>query len=94
VGVPLDPIVTAEWAGCYKPRPEPYRLALRELGLEPRQVLFVAGSGYDLPGAAAVGLPVYWHNRRGLDAPPGAPEPVRVERSLLPLAEVVVAGGC
>lgn len=92
VGVPLDPVVTAERAGSYKPRPEPYRLALDELGLEPHEVLFVAGSGYDLVGAGGVGMPVYWHNRRGLDAPPEAPDPLRVERSLLPLVEVVRGG--
>ena len=92
VGVALYPVVTAERAGSYKPRPEPYRLALAELGLAPHEVLFVAGSGYDLVGAGGVGMPVYWHNRRGLDAPPEAPDPVRVERSLLPLVEVVRGG--
>jgi 2-haloalkanoic acid dehalogenase type II len=93
VGVQLEPVVTAERAGAYKPRPEPYRLALRELGLQPHEVLFVAGSGYDLVGAGGVGMQVYWHDRRGLEAPPEAPEPLRVERSLLPLAEVVRGGG-
>lgn len=92
VGIPLDPVVTAERAGSYKPRPQPYRLALGELGLEPGEVLFVAGSGYDLVGAGGVGMPVYWHNRRGLDAPAEAPEPLRVEGSLVPLVEVVRGG--
>src|SRR3989304_812506 len=40
----FDLVVTAERAGAYKPDPRPYRLALETLGLDPRQVLFVAGS--------------------------------------------------
>jgi HAD superfamily hydrolase (TIGR01493 family) len=38
VGVPFDVIVSAERAGFYKPDPAPYRLALSELSLEPREV--------------------------------------------------------
>ncbi|CPP30312.1 haloacid dehalogenase [Bordetella pertussis] len=36
---------------------------------------FVAGSGHDLFGTAAVGLRTCWHNRLGLARPQGAPEP-------------------
>jgi len=68
-------IVTAEEAGYYKPHPRPYELALERLGVSATQALFVAGSGYDLFGTAAVGLPTYWHNRMGLAAPPGSPAP-------------------
>ena len=55
LGVPFDVIVTSERAGFYKPRPEPYRLALNELDLDPKEVLFVAGSGFDLIGTSKVG---------------------------------------
>src|SRR3954464_12624185 len=54
--VPFDCLVTAERAGFYKPDPRPYELALRELGLPAQQVLFVAGSGFDLIGTGQVGL--------------------------------------
>jgi len=37
------------------------------------EAAFVAGSGYDLFGARAVGLRTYWHNRVGLKRPAGAP---------------------
>ena len=86
-GVPFEVIVTSERAGFYKPRPEPYRLALRELGLEPREVLFVAGSGFDLIGTSKVGLDTYWHNRVGLQRPAPAPPPMREERSLAGLRD-------
>ncbi|PUA20659.1 HAD-IA family hydrolase [Glaciimonas sp. PCH181] len=76
VGVPFDIVVTSEQAGFYKPHPRPYELALEELGLPAEQVLFVAGSGYDLFGTAKVGLDTFWHNRIGLTSPAGAPAPM------------------
>ena len=77
-----DVVVTAEEAGCYKPDPRPYRLALAKLGIEAREAAFVAGSGYDLFGTSTVGLDTYWHNRVGLARPDGAP-PAAVERPTL-----------
>ena len=68
-----DCVITAEEAGCYKPDPRPYRLALAKLDVAPQDAAFVAGSGYDLFGTSAVGLRTYWHNRVGLAQPDGAP---------------------
>lgn len=89
--VPFDCIVTAERAGFYKPRPEPYRLALEDLGLPAQRVLFVAGSGYDLIGTQRVGLATLWHNRVGLAAPPGAPAPAAESRTLRPMVDEFLA---
>jgi 2-haloalkanoic acid dehalogenase type II len=86
---PFDAVATAETAGFYKPCSEPYRLALRQLGADPARTLFVAGSAADVPGATAVGMPVYWHNRAGLPAV-GAVEPMRTEHSLTPLLTLVL----
>jgi 2-haloacid dehalogenase len=63
IGVPFDAVVTAEAAGAYKPRPEPYRLALDRLAVQPARALFVAGSPADITGAAGTGMHVWWHNR-------------------------------
>ena len=82
VGTPFSVVVTSERAGYYKPHPRAYRLALEELGLAPERVLFVAGSGFDLIGTAAVGLPTLWHNRAGLARPPQAPVPLAERRTL------------
>ncbi len=86
VGVPFTVLVTAERAGYYKPQPQPYELALRELRVEPPRCLFVAGSAYDLFGTAKVGLPTWWHNRANMIAPENAPAPLvcRDELSTLP----------
>jgi 2-haloacid dehalogenase len=82
IGVHFDVVVTAERAGFYKPHSRPYQLAIGELGVTAGETLFVAGSGYDLFGAAKVGLDTYWHNRVGMAAPEGAPPPM-IERPSL-----------
>jgi 2-haloacid dehalogenase len=88
LGVPFDVVVTSERAGFYKPDPAPYRLALKELKLEPGEALFVAGSGFDLIGTGRVGLDTYWHNRVGLQRPAAAPAPLHESRSLAGLPAV------
>jgi 2-haloacid dehalogenase len=90
IGVPFATIVTAERAGWYKPDPRPYRLALAELAVAPGDCLFVAGSAYDLVGAAAIGMPVFWHNRIGMTAPDDAPAPLAHHTTLYPLAAMLL----
>ena len=87
-GVSFAAVVTAEQAGFYKPRPEPYKIVLAKLGTAPARTLFVAGSAADVPGAKGVGMPVYWHNRMGLAAVSDA-VPDFTERLLTPLLEIV-----
>lgn len=86
LGVPFDAVVTAEAAGAYKPRPEPYRLGLEAIGLDAARTLFVAGSPNDIAGADRVGMPVFWHNRRGFDLTGGA-RPLVEHDSLAQLIE-------
>jgi 2-haloalkanoic acid dehalogenase type II len=87
-GMRFAAIVTAESAGFYKPRPEPYRAVLRSLGTAPARTLFVAGSGADVPGAKGVGMPVFWHNRMGFQ-PVDAAQPDFQAASLEPLLKLV-----
>ena len=89
VGVPIDLVVTAEEAGYYKPHPRPYRLALERLGHDALEVLFVAGSASDVPGAAGVGMPVFWHNRMRLPAVDVGVTPLDVADSLAPILTLV-----
>lgn len=91
VGVAFDTIVTAEAAAAYKPRPEPYRLALERLGLPAERVLFVAGSRYDILGAGGVGMPVWWHNRIHMDRG-GMPAPLAEHDRLTPLLDALELG--
>lgn len=73
-------VLSAEDAGCYKPRPEIYRLACDRIASEPLETLFVAGAAYDARGAAAAGLRTVLVARRSAleSMPPG----VRVVMSL------------
>jgi 2-haloalkanoic acid dehalogenase type II len=87
-GGPFAAVVTAEQVGCYKPRPEVYRATLAALGTPPEQTLFVAGSAADVPGAKAVGMPVFWHNRMRL-APIDGARPDFMEETLQPLLELI-----
>ena len=85
LGVRFASLVTAEAAGFYKPRPEPYRAMLAGLGTDPARTLFVAGSPADIPGASGVGMPVFWHNRAGLPPVDDAARPLLVADTLEPL---------
>jgi 2-haloacid dehalogenase len=84
LNVPLDVVITAEASGAYKPRPEPYALALQRLGLPAGRVLFVAGSRYDIAGAGRLGMPVWWHNRVHMSRG-DMPAPLAEHDTLLPL---------
>ena len=87
-GAEFKSVITAEEAGYYKPRPEPYRALIAALGTLPERTLFVAGSAADVPGARQAGMPVYWHNRIGRPAIAGA-VPDFEERSLERLVDIV-----
>ncbi len=89
LGLSIPTVVTAEEAGYYKPDPHPYRLALERLKYCPENVLFVAGSAADVPGASAVGMPVFWHNRRHLSPADSRVSPLFVSDTLWPVLELV-----
>jgi FMN phosphatase YigB (HAD superfamily) len=66
LSVALQTVVTVEEVGYYKPHLLPYHLALHRLQCAAESGLFVAGSSANVPGASAVGVSVFWHNRRRL----------------------------
>jgi len=89
----FDEIVSAERAGIYKIEPGAYKAGLAALGeSDPSRVLFVAGSAHDVPGAGAVGMPVYWSNRFSDQVPPNAPAPLRNASNLLDLPLLLAQG--
>jgi 2-haloalkanoic acid dehalogenase type II len=89
IGVAIPIVVTAEESGYYKPQPRTYRLALERLGCEAEEVLFVAGSASDVPGATNVGMPVYWHNRIHQRPADEKIKPRYESDSLLPLLDLI-----
>jgi 2-haloacid dehalogenase len=52
----FDAILSAQFAGAYKPAPETYLTAARLLDVEPGELMLVAAHPWDLAGARAAGL--------------------------------------
>lgn len=63
-GLPWDCVLGAETARAYKPMPEAYQAACRQLALQPEQVLMVAAHNADLKAAKAQGLATAFVPRR------------------------------
>jgi 2-haloacid dehalogenase len=70
----VDAVLSAQFAGSYKPDAQVYLTALDLLECRPEDAAMVAAHGSDLEAAAAVGLrPIFV--RRPLEWGPGAPPP-------------------
>jgi len=65
----FEAVVTAESAGFYKPDARIYAAGAKAMSAAPDEILFVAGSPFDVVGADAAGLAVVWHNPAGLSSP-------------------------
>ena len=61
----FDHVFASDHAGKYKPHPAIYALPSRALGLQPNDILHVAGSGNDVIGCKHAGLACAWTNRSG-----------------------------
>jgi len=64
-GISFDYIFAADQAGAYKPSPQLHNLPLKQLSLNGKDVLHVAGTVHDVIGTKAVGLTCVWSNRSG-----------------------------
>jgi 2-haloacid dehalogenase len=85
-------VITAEDSGWYKPSPSAYEAGLAALGTTPERTLFVAGSPFDVVGAASTGMRVYLHDRLGL-ASGDVRAAASVVHDTLHLLPAIVAGG-
>lgn len=64
----FDSLVDSGDVQTYKPRPEPFRLALEQLGATPENSLYVGDEFLsDVVGAKSVGMSAVWVNLRGND---------------------------
>lgn len=86
LGKLLDRVLSVESAGVFKPHPSVYDLACDAFGLEPREICFVSGNGWDVAGAAAFGFRVAWVNRAqaAREGLPAGPDAVIGDLSKLP----------
>jgi 2-haloacid dehalogenase len=59
----FEAVISVDEVRVWKPRPEPYRYALSELGMSAPEVAMVAVHAWDVHGARAVGLTTGWASR-------------------------------
>lgn len=64
----LDPVLSVEALGVFKPAPEVYALATRHFAVPAAQILFISANGWDVHGAACFGCTVVHLDRRGAAA--------------------------
>ncbi|MGQ0544075.1 MAG: haloacid dehalogenase type II [Betaproteobacteria bacterium] len=97
-GLPWDCILGAETARAYKPLPEAYRAACRQLGLAPGEVTMVAAHNGDLKAAKAQGLRTAFV-ARPIEHGPGqtsdlAPDPACVDIAAADFVALAEKLGC
>ena len=61
----VDEVLSVESVGVFKPDPRVYRLATRQFGCSPEQLVFVSGNAWDAQAAQAFGMQVVRVNRTG-----------------------------
>jgi len=87
----MDLLVVSGEFGIHKPDPAIFQHAITELNVAPDEALFVGDSlEYDLPGAAAAGLPFVWFNRWNKTLPEDVPAPVAIIEHLESLLALVM----
>ena len=75
----------------WKPAPEPYLYAARELDVQPGQCALVAVHPWDIDGAKRAGLQAAWLNRQGGRYPEFFERPDWSSQTLAGLAETLLA---
>jgi 2-haloacid dehalogenase len=75
----------------WKPAPEPYRHAVRELAVSPGESVLVAVHPWDIDGAKRAGLQAAWLNRKGAPYPDFFEWPDATAATLGGLAEALLA---
>ena len=61
----IDEVLSVEEVGVFKPDPRVYRLATRQFGCAPDQLVFVSGNAWDAQAAHAANMRVVRVNRGG-----------------------------
>jgi 2-haloacid dehalogenase len=64
----LEPHLSTDRVGAYKPDPRAYQMALGAFGMAREEIIFAASAGWDAAGAKMFGYPTFWINRANLPA--------------------------
>jgi 2-haloacid dehalogenase len=82
-------VISADAVKRYKPSPEIYRLAPKQMRLQKNEILFVSSNSFDVAGSKNFGFKVCWINRTGAPLDPLATKPELVVKSLDELVEAI-----
>jgi len=82
----FERVLSVEMMQCYKPLPQVYHFAARELGIEPRDLMMVAAHNWDTTGAIRAGCHAAFLTRPGEVLAATDPRPEIIATDLIDLA--------
>jgi 2-haloacid dehalogenase len=86
----LEAILSADAARRLKPTPEPYQLAAKTLGVEPKEIRLIAAHAWDVAGALRAGCAAAFVARPGMVLDPLAARPDIVGADLSAVAAQII----
>jgi len=89
-GLRFDAVLSVDELKVYKPAPQVYELAVRQLHTPKERIGFVSSNCWDALGAKSFGFQVYWINRAGAPVDRLGFAPDREIRSLAELADEIL----
>lgn len=86
----FEAVVVSADVGWRKPRPEIFRETFRQMGIGPREAVFVGDTPeVDVLGAQAVGMDVIWIDHGTKALPPGTAPPTHTVRSFVEIGRLL-----
>jgi 2-haloacid dehalogenase len=82
-------VISADAVKLYKPSPEVYRLALKQMRLQKNEILFISSNSFDVMGSKHFGFKVCWINRHGVPLDPLGPKLELIVKSFAELVESI-----
>jgi 2-haloacid dehalogenase len=87
----FEQVISADEIQCFKPAPEVYHLAARQLEVEPSQVRLVSAHDWDVTGALRAGCEAAFIARPGQVMNPFGPQPFVKGADLADVVEQILA---
>ncbi len=87
----VDPLLSVQDAGAWKPLPKAYRYAAAATATPTQDLMLVAVHPWDCDGALRAGLQAAWIDRTGAPYPPMFTTPDRIATSIVDLAAQLAA---
>ncbi len=91
LGTYFEATCTVDELQLYKPHPSTYEMVLSRLQLRPEDTMMIAAHGWDLAGAAQVGMQTAFISRQGQSLYPLASVPTLVSIDIAELADQLIA---